>query len=310
MTDPSTAEPTRETDNVVMAGDDGPRPHDHATARTQGDVDDDLESVTNGDTVVGLDVGTDYTKAVVVRDRQLVSTAERQTGFDLQAAASDTISDAFAALDEEGAEDAALDVPVASLDAVGTPAIDHVVEPNDAVAAAVDQLDLDVRYVLLMGAKNVTAYRLAADGTVDRTVENGKCAAGVGRFIDDLPKYLDRDLDTLIEDARTVEGGADEVNAQCSVFAESEVISLVHDGVPPAKIVRTIVDSIARRNAALLRRVKAEDRVLVIGGVGRNAAFIDALSREIEPTVLTPAHPAYVPAFGATLVAYEVSADE
>lgn len=257
------------------------------------DVELDAEAI---ETVAGVDVGTDYTQAVIVRGDDLLAVGETKTGFELQDAADRALVAARERIDGSASVDAVV--------AVGdrpTVDADRFVPTYEALASGLEAIRPDARSVLLMGAKNVAALRLDEDGTVAKSVENGKCAAGVGRFLADLTRYLEMDLDEMIEAALAADEGVDDLNAQCSVFAESEVISLVHEGVPPERIVRGVFEAVAGRNGAMLRRVGFEDEVVVIGGVGRNEAFLEALSAELDTAVHAPPNPAYVPAYGAAL---------
>lgn len=247
-------------------------------------------------TVAAVDVGTDYTQAAIVRDGDIVAVGETSTGFELDEATDEAIADAQAQLDESIDVDA-----LVAIDEQHIVEADEYVPTHDAVTRAVERLRPDARSVLLMGAKNVAALRLDEDGSVEKSVENGKCAAGVGRFLADLTKYLEMDLDEMIEAGLSADSGVDDLNAQCSVFAESEVISLIHEGVPPERIVRGVFEAVAGRNGAMLRRVGFEDEVVVVGGVGRNQAFLEALADELDVPVHAPEHPAHAPAFGAAL---------
>ncbi|MFC7046893.1 acyl-CoA dehydratase activase [Halobacteriaceae archaeon GCM10025711] len=251
----------------------------------------------------GIDIGTDYTQAVAVRDGELLGTGETKTGFDLDDATEAALGDALA---DAGADRDAVETTVATGTGSANVEADRRVDTFDALWHGLSAVRPDARSVLLMGAKNVAALRFDADGTVEKSVENGKCAAGVGRFLSDLTRYLDMDLEEMIEAVLSVDEGVEDLNARCSVFAESEVISLIHEGVPRARIARGVYESVAGRNGSLLRRVGFDDEVVVVGGVGRNEAFLDALADAIETTVSAPDDPAHVPAFGAALSAATV----
>ncbi len=93
------------------------------------------------------------------------------------------------------------------------------------------------------------------------------------------------------------------MNAQCAVFAESEVVSLIHAKTPTQDIVRAVHDAIASRIGSMVRRVGIERDVTLIGGVAHNIGFVDALRRGLEVEILIPENPDYVSAVGAALVA-------
>jgi len=98
------------------------------------------------------------------------------------------------------------------------------------------------------------------------------------------------------------------MNAQCTVFAESEVVSLVHAKTPKEDIVRAIHDAIANRIVSMARRVGVQEAVGLIGGVAHNVGFVDALRRCLEVgSVWVPPQPEYVGAIGAAAAAAEAA---
>ena len=95
------------------------------------------------------------------------------------------------------------------------------------------------------------------------------------------------------------------MNAQCAVFAESEVVSLLHAKTPKKDISRAVHDAIASRIISLVRKVGFEPDVILIGGVAYNVGFLDALKRGLECDVIVPDDPEYIGAYGAALAAME-----
>ncbi|MHC4768617.1 MAG: BadF/BadG/BcrA/BcrD ATPase family protein, partial [Planctomycetota bacterium] len=97
------------------------------------------------------------------------------------------------------------------------------------------------------------------------------------------------------------------MNAQCAVFAESEVVSLLHAKTPKSDIARAVHDAIANRVVSMARKVGINEDVVVIGGVARNVGFISAIQRELELKVMVPQDPDFVSALGAALHAVRVA---
>lgn len=248
----------------------------------------------------GVDLGSDYTQAAVVADGETIGRGETRTGFDLDAARDRALE---AALSGAGMGPGELAAVAATGGGRKSVEADHRVTAYRAIGLALDEAWPAARTVLLMGAKNSAALKLGEGGTVLDFAENDKCAAGVGRFISDLTRFLEMDLEEMIEAALEADGAAQELNTQCAVFAESEVISLIHEGVPEARIARAVHEGIAERNASLLRRVGLEEDLVVVGGVGRNAAFLQALEATVDTPARAPDHPAHVIAAGAALSA-------
>jgi benzoyl-CoA reductase subunit D len=93
------------------------------------------------------------------------------------------------------------------------------------------------------------------------------------------------------------------MNAQCAVFAESEVVSLIHQKTEKQDIARAVHDAMASRITSMARRVGVEPEVCLIGGVAHNPGFVDSLKRDLEMEILIPEDPAFVSALGAALLA-------
>ena len=98
------------------------------------------------------------------------------------------------------------------------------------------------------------------------------------------------------------------MNAQCAIFAESEVIGMIHSNIAKADISRAIHDAIAGRVASIVRRVGLQADVVLIGGLARNPGFRSALARQLKAgQVHVPAEPEFGAAVGAALAAAEAS---
>ena len=96
-----------------------------------------------------------------------------------------------------------------------------------------------------------------------------------------------------------------QMNAQCAVFAESEVVTLIHAKTPRAEIARAVLDAVASRIISMVRKVGFEEDLVLIGGVALNPGFVEAMKRGLEKPVHVPADPEYIGALGAALVAAE-----
>jgi benzoyl-CoA reductase subunit D len=93
------------------------------------------------------------------------------------------------------------------------------------------------------------------------------------------------------------------MNAQCAVFAESEVVSLVHSKTSKEDIARAIHDAIASRISSMVRRLSIEKDVTLVGGLAKNVGFVESLKRDLNMDINVPDDPDFVGALGAALVA-------
>jgi predicted CoA-substrate-specific enzyme activase len=158
------------------------------------------------------------------------------------------------------------------------------------------------RLVIDVGGQDAKVILLDADGSVRDFLMNDKCAAGTGRFLEVMAGALDVPLDRFGALAATSQVPAP-INATCTVFAESEVVSLVASGAAPADIAAGVLAAVASRLAQMARPMMGEhaDSVLFCGGGARNAGLRAALERALGVRVRVPAEPQHVVALGAAL---------
>jgi benzoyl-CoA reductase subunit D len=160
------------------------------------------------------------------------------------------------------------------------------------------------RTVIDVGAEEGRGIRCDENGKVVDFVVNEKCAAGAGAFTEAMARALELKLEEMgalsLQATKAVP-----MNAQCTVFAESEVVSLVHAKTPKTDIVRAVHDAIASRIISMVRRVGVEKEVVLIGGMARNIGFVDSLKRGLEMDLVVPDEPEFVGALGAALIAAE-----
>ncbi len=177
---------------------------------------------------------------------------------------------------------------------------DVTVVTADAAGAA--HLFPSVRTVIDVGAEEGRAIRCDEKGKVKDFAINEKCAAGAGMFIEATA----RAMETKVEDMGPLSLQSKqkiEMNAQCAVFAESELVSLIHRKIPKVDIIHAVHDAIASRISSLASTIEVQKDVALIGGMAKNVGFVDALKRSLGMEVLIPKEPEFVGALGAALIA-------
>jgi predicted CoA-substrate-specific enzyme activase len=234
----------------------------------------------------GIDIGSISAKAVLVQDGRMVHSVVIATGYNARRAADNVF--------EAVVSGAGLRVPdVARIVATGygrnsVAFADRTVTEITCHAAGAHFTDPAVRCVIDIGGQDSKAIALDENGRVRDFVMNDKCAAGTGRFLEVMARALEVDLDAFGEMARQADRPA-KISSLCTVFAESEVISLIARGEIRANIIAGIHDSIAARVAAMARRIGVTPPVMMTGGVARNSGVVDALARQLgEWIVVTP----------------------
>jgi predicted CoA-substrate-specific enzyme activase len=158
------------------------------------------------------------------------------------------------------------------------------------------------RTLLNLGAESSRAIRLQADGRPAGFVTNDKCAAGCGRFLELIARLLEVPLEKMGELALSADG-REAVSSRCAVFAESEVVSHVHRGVPRERILAGVHAAVADRIVEMAARVGVERELAVTGGLALNPALLAELRSRLGVPLLVPSEPRVVGALGAALAA-------
>ncbi len=167
-------------------------------------------------------------------------------------------------------------------------------------------LNNKARTIIDIGGQDCKIISVNAEGRVLDFQMNDKCSAGTGRFFEVMAKVLDTSLEELAKEAMKSEKPR-QISRQCSVFAESEVISLVNNNVPLCDIAAGIHDSIARRIHGMACKVGIEEVVVLTGGCAQNEALRRALSKRLRTDMgILSENPQLAGAIGAALFAMEI----
>ena len=250
----------------------------------------------------GIDMGSKTIKVVIVKDGQIIGKSIKLAGFESRETAEAVFAEA---LDAAGiSKDEIENIIATGAGRKNAPYTEHEITEVGSDVRGVHQLYPGARTVLDVGAEEGRAIRVTADGKVMDFALNEKCAAGAGAFTESMSRALEVPITELgalsLQSTQTTP-----MNAQCAVFAESEVVSLVHAKTPKQDIARAVHDAIASRIVSLARKVGFEPDVVLIGGVAHNKGFVDSLSRALESKIIVPDEPEFLGAYGAALIAAE-----
>ena len=246
--------------------------------------------------VAGIDVGGKNVHIIIKKDGQILGKIAGPTGTKK--------ADAVEQLYDEVLKKAGLtrnDVErvVATGSAAKRVAFANGSIPDAAAdARGVNKLIPTARTVIDVGAEEGRAVKVSPDGRVLDFAINEKCAAGTGTFVEAISRALEVSLDEMsritLQSTQNLS-----TNAQCAVFGESEVVSLIHQKTPKPDIARAVMNAIAGRIASLARIVGLEKDVVMVGGMAKNAGFVDSFKKNIEMDVCIPEDPDYIGALGA-----------
>ena len=160
----------------------------------------------------------------------------------------------------------------------------------------------EVRTIIDIGGQDTKVIALDGEGGVRSFLMNDKCAAGTGRFLEMMARALEIDLEDLGPQALKASRAAD-ISSLCTVFAESEVVSLIAEDTPTPLICRGICRSVARRTLAMLERVGREPPIAMSGGVAFNVGVVRELEKALSRKLSLPERPQTLGALGAALFA-------
>ena len=248
----------------------------------------------------GCDSGSTYTKCVILDE-----TGKMVADVTLRSRINSVLS-AQAALDEAVAQVPDLKSAKDLAYLVGTgygrnkvPFADENISEISCHAMGVHVADPSVRSIIDIGGQDVKGIAVDTDGTVLNFAMNDKCAAGTGRFFEAMAKAFEMDLTEFSKLALRAKNVIP-ITAQCTVFAESEVISLVGEGKPMDEIAAGIELSVAKRCFVMSKKAGAVDRITLTGGCAKNEGLTAAIEKVLKLKVIDlPVDPQLIGAIGA-----------
>ncbi len=169
-----------------------------------------------------------------------------------------------------------------------------------AVALGTRRIVPHARTILDIGGQDTKVISLDAKGSITKFEMNDRCAAGTGRFLEVMATALSYTMQDFIQASREVSGSRT-INAMCTVFAESEVISATAHGVDRAELARGLHEAVVRRTVAMLRRLPIEDEIIFCGGGALNICLLELLEKALGRKIRRPPAPQIVAALGAAL---------
>jgi (R)-2-hydroxyacyl-CoA dehydratese activating ATPase len=236
--------------------------------------------------VVGIDIGSTYTKGLILDDvRRVRATAVRRSGY-RPAAATDLLYAELLQASDLTAEEITY-VATTGYGRYMIPFRHTQITELTCHALATSYHSPAVRTILDIGGQDIKAIRIDELGRVRAFRLNDKCAAGTGAFLEKTARYLGLSTDDIGPYAlRATE--AVEISSVCAVFAESEVINHLSAGITPENIMSGAIEALAGRAVQLMRRVSLEPSFALAGGMTQNAAMVKALETKLGTPLCLP----------------------
>lgn len=253
--------------------------------------------------VVGLDSGSTSTNAVIMNEaREIVASVVIRTGAKAGASAERAYREV---LERAGITPDQVACTIATgYGRVSIPFADENVTEISCHGRGAHYFNPEVRTILDIGGQDSKAIHVNAAGEVTDFAMNDKCAAGTGRFLEMIARSLEISLDELgpaaLESKKRLE-----IASMCSVFAESEVISLIANNEEKPDIAAGVCRAVAGKAYSLMRRVGLEGAYMMTGGVAQNPGVVRAVEELIGEKLFICEDPEIVGATGAALLALE-----
>jgi len=255
--------------------------------------------------VAGVDIGSTTAKVVVIKDGKPISSAIALTGADCNAAAELVLNKA---LSQAGISRDELKYVVST--GYGRRSIDFgdesitEISANAKGAIYLGSSKGQVKSIIDVGGQDTKAIVLDDNGRITNFVMNDKCAAGTGRFLEVIARVLQEPMDNFVKLSLESKDPAT-INSTCTVFAESEVVSLIAKKVSKQDIIAGIHKSVSKRISDMAKAAGVKPIIFFDGGGARNTALKQAIEKELGYEIFVPTQPQIVVALGAAIIAQE-----
>ncbi len=244
----------------------------------------------------GIDIGSRSIELVLVEEGRIRETRQTDTGFD-------PISQARKLMDGLEYEKIMATGYGRNLFEVAFEDADTVTEIK-AHAAGVRSEFPQALSILDIGGQDSKAIRLNDQGRVVKFEMNDRCAAGTGKFLEIMARNLGFTLEGFGPAALAAAKDL-QINSMCTVFAESEVTSLIAKGEDRQEIARGLHLSVVKRAVGMLNRISSEGPIVFSGGVAQNPCICEMVGKALGREVLVPKAPQMMGALGAALIMEE-----
>lgn len=234
----------------------------------------------------GCDVGSTYTKCVIIDENgKMVSDVTIRSKINAE-------KSSIAALEMAAEKVPDLKTPKNLTYLIGTgygrnrvPSADENISEISCHAMGVHVTNPNVKAIIDIGGQDVKGISIDTDGTVKSFAMNDKCAAGTGRFFEAMASAFELPIEDFCDLSLTAKNVIP-ITAQCTVFAESEVITLVGEGKPRDEIAAGIQNSVAKRCFVMAKKAGAKDQITLTGGCAKNRGLKQAIEQVLRIKVV------------------------
>lgn len=247
----------------------------------------------------GIDIGSRTTKVVIYNGRKVLSRHITTTGWKPSESGEAAF---YAAVEAAGLKPDEVEQKNATgYGRVSLPIADKTVTEITCHAKGAYYLDKSVRTIIDIGGQDSKIIRVDENGFVEDFAMNDRCAAGTGKFLEFLSHSLGIEISEFGNLALNSNSPVT-ISSMCTVFAESEVLSLAAEDVPVKDIVAGLHLAIARRIISLSESTGYEEKIMLTGGVAHNVGMRHAVKQVLKADIFVADFPEYTGALGAAIL--------
>lgn len=248
---------------------------------------------------IGIDSGSVATKAVLFDGERVVEKVIIPTGWSPKK----TSKQAYEILIDKIGKDKIKRVIGTGYGRVSMDFVDKTVTEITCHTKGIFFLNKDIRTILDIGGQDSKVINIDDNGNVVNFIMNDKCAAGTGRFLEVTSNKLGSDIENIDELAK----GAipENISSMCTVFAESEIISLLAQDIPKENIAAGILKSIASKGVSILNKGRIEEKIAFTGGLAQSKELVKMLEESLDKEIFITEDAQIIGALGAAIIGFK-----
>ena len=248
---------------------------------------------------IGIDSGSVATKGVLFDGEKIVRKIVIPTGWSPK----NTSLEVYRCLCSDIAKDKIKKVIGTGYGRVSMDFVDKKVTEITCHAKGIHFLNDNIRTILDIGGQDSKVINLDNDGNVSNFIMNDKCAAGTGRFLQVTSNLLGSDVESI--DNLAKDATPQDISSMCTVFAESEIISLLAKNISKESIAAGILQSIANRSNSMLSKINILDDIAFTGGVAKSRVLVEMMEQNLGKKIFIADDTQIIGALGAAIIGYK-----
>ena len=248
---------------------------------------------------IGVDSGSTYTKGVLFDGENIIKKIIVPTGSSPKTTSKEIYDNLIDGVDKSQIKK----VVGTGYGRVSMDFVDKKVTEITCHAKGMFFLNKNIRTILDIGGQDIKVININENGNVENFIMNEKCAAGTGKFLEITSNKLDSDIHNI--DSLAKGATPENISSMCTVFAESEIVSLLAREVPKDKIAAGIIKSISNKGVSLLNKAELREEIAFTGGLAKITELVKMLENDLNKKIFVAEDSQIVGALGAAIIGYK-----